>query len=232
MLNWRQTVLSQFANSPKLVSLLDAINQWISPDADFENFYQYVWNVLSGIIPPTSPGGITNDYGLDVWGRIVNIPRTVTLTSGQFFGFYEAGDRVGFGQGPFYNGVINTENFTLSNQAYLLLILAKAAFNITDGSIPAINALMMNLFPGRGNCWVQDGGGIPETFSPFGFYEAGDREPFGFGPFSDFRGSYATNMTITYVFTFPLQPFEIAIVQSGVLPKPTGVSASWLFLGN
>ena len=35
------------------------------------------------------------------------------------------------------------------------------------------------------------------------------------------------NMTMQYFFAFPLSPVELAIVsQSGVLPKPVGVSAT------
>lgn len=145
MKNWRQTVLSQFQSSPRIMSLLAAINAWISPDANFENFYNQLWNI------DTAEG-----YGLDVWGRIVVIPRIVTLTDTKVFGFAEAGDRANFGGGPFYTGTLATENFTLTDDVYRQFILAKAAFNITDGSIPAINAIVMNLFPNRGNCFSGD----------------------------------------------------------------------------
>lgn len=214
MRNWRQTVLSEFGSSPNLMTLLTAIDAWISPDANFEAFYNLVFNVL------TAEG-----YGLDVWGRIVNIPRIVTLTNTNVFGFAEAGDRVNFGQGPFYVGELVTENFTLTDAVYLQLILAKAAFNITDGSVQAINAIMMNLFPNRGNAYVTDGANGP-TGIYFGFFEAGDRACFGQGPFGDHAPTSPKNMTMQYVFDFPLQPFELAIVQSGVLPRPAGVSAT------
>jgi hypothetical protein len=118
----------------------------------------------------------------------------------------------------------------LTDPVYRQLILAKAAFNITDGSTRAINAILMTLFADRGNCWVTDGRNVGP--GSFGFGEAGDRVGFGQGPFGDLL--YSTlqgNMTLTYVFTFPLEPFEKAIVQSGVLPKPTGVQAFWSFQG-
>lgn len=220
MRNWRQTVLSQFGSSPNIMSLLTAINAWISPDANFEAFYNLVWNVL------TAEG-----YGLDCWGRIVNIPRIVTLTDTKVFGFAEATDRANFGGGPFYNGPLATENFTLTDPVYLQLILAKAAFNITNGSVQAINAIMMNLFPDRGNCYCTDGANGP-TGLYFGFAEAGDRACFGHGPFGDLRPSTEKNMTMEYVFDFALQPFEIAIVQSGVLPRPAGVSATAVYPGS
>jgi hypothetical protein len=218
MRNWRQTVLSQFASSEKLISLLSAIDAWISPDTNFENFFNFMFNV------DTAQG-----YGLDCWGRIVAIPRTLTLIDTTYFGFAEAGDRANFGWGCFYNGPPLTENFTLTDPVYRMLIFAKAAYNITDGSIPAINAIMMNLFPGRGTCYVTDGANGP-TRLYFGFFEAGDRACFDYGPFGDLKPEGPGNMTLTYVFNFPLQPFEKAIVQCGVLPRPSGVAASWSFV--
>ena len=104
------------------MSLLTAIEAWLSPDANYENFYQTVWNI------ETASG-----YVLDVWGRIVNIPRTVTLTGVPTFGFSEAHDRMPFGLGPFYEaGIGLTENFVLTDPVYRQLILAKAAYNITE----------------------------------------------------------------------------------------------------
>lgn len=224
MINWRQTVISQYNQSESLLTLLEAVNQWIDPNQNFENFFLLIWNILS---EPDNPPG--SSYGLDVWGRIVNIGRVLSLTTGgPYFGFQEAGDRVGFGQGPFWGGPTITTNFTLTDPDYRRLILAKAAFNITNGSIPAINQILLHLFSGRGNCYVTDGANGP-TGIWFGFYEAGDRVGFGQGPFGDFKPSGPGNMTLTYVFDFPLQPFEVAMVLSGVLPKPTGVQAFWSY---
>lgn len=203
------------------MSLLAAIEAWLDPDANYENFYQTVWNV------ETASG-----YGLDVWGRIVNIPRTVTLVGVPTFGFGEALDRFGFGQAPFYEAALGvTQNFVLADPIYRQLILAKAAFNITTGSVPAINTILMNiLFPNRGNAWVVDGRNIAPGL--FGFGEAKDRFGFGQAPFGDqIYAALPDNMTLIYTFDFPLQPFEQAIVQSGVLPKPTGVTPHWLISG-
>ncbi len=216
MRNWRQTVISQYRSSPVLMQLLERIEEWLSQDANLEDFYNLIWNV------DTAQG-----YGLDVWGRIVVIGRVLEIPTGPYFGFGEAGDRVGFDQGPFYNGQSTTSSFTLTDDVYRRLIMAKAAYNITDGSIPAINAILMNLFPDRGNAYVTDGGKINGD-RPFGFGEAGDRAPFDHGSFGDlyFTDSFS-NMTMVYNFDFVLQPFEIAMVTTaGVLPKPVGVKAS------
>ena len=112
-----------------------------------------------------------------------------------------------------------------------LVIFAKAAANITDCSIPAINQILLNLFPSRGNCYVVDGPNQAET-QAFGFGEATDRVGFGQGPFVDYIAETAAAMTMVYVFDFALRPYEISIVlSSGVLPKPTGVKATASYLG-
>lgn len=205
------------------MALLESIDGWLSPDADFEAFFDLIWDI-------EKEGG-AKGYGLDVWGRIVGVKRVLQAAPFTYFGFGEATDRTGFDQAPFYDGQPLTTNVALSDEVYRLLIFAKAAYNITDGSIPAINKILMGLFPNRGNCYVTDGHNAPRDLW-FGFGEAGDRASFGSGPFMDsLLPSLPNNMTLTYVFEFVLQPFEIAIVtQSGALPKPVGVLANSRYL--
>lgn len=194
-----ETVISQYDNDPVTDALVASFGQAINPDYLFGQFYDLIWNALDPNNTNIDPGS-TVSYGLDVWGRIVGIGRVVTGDAGPFLGFSNnnTGQASGqpFGFGIFYNGQNTTVNFTLTNQAYRLLIMAKAAANITGDSIPEINQILLNLFPNRGNCYVQDN----------------------------------QNMTLTYTFSFPLQPFEVAVVQnSGVLPTPTGVEPLYSF---
>lgn len=144
---WK-TVLSQYANSPILTRLLENMDSYLDTTTDFENFYDMVMNVN------TAQG-----HGLDVWGRIVNVSRTLSVQAeGDYFGFEEAGETAQpFNQGPFYSGQQINNNFVLTDSAYRVLIFAKALSNICDGSIPAINQILLNLFPNRGNCYVIDG---------------------------------------------------------------------------
>ena len=171
-------MLAQFWDSPILTALIGSIEEWISPDKFYEQFYDDIWNVL------TATG-----YGLDVWGRIVNVGRVVQVPAPTgYFGFGGAGDRTGFGQSPFYTVPVS-QNVTLTDTIYRQLILAKAAYNITDGSIGAINAILMNLFPNRGNAYVTDGRNL-QTSKVFGFGGAGDRQPFGQGTFMGWVAPY------------------------------------------
>lgn len=76
--NWRETILSQYDNSERLLALIESMNAAIAPTADIAAFYESVFD------PETAFG-----WGLDVWGRIVAIPRTleVEATDIKPFGF-------------------------------------------------------------------------------------------------------------------------------------------------
>jgi len=188
MINWQGTVISQYNQSPTMQTLLYAINQWLDPSQNLDDFYNMIWNV------DTAHG-----YGLDVWGRIVAVNRVLSVQpQSPFFGFTEATNVSAwpFNQGIFYNHEKLLVNFILSDEGFRTLIMAKALFNIINGSIPAINQLLLNLFKGRGNCYVVDN----------------------------------RDMTMNYVFEFIPTNVEAAIiVQSGVLPRPTGVSVAFVF---
>ena len=148
--DWFTTVISQYANSPILLRLLENMSENIDPNADLNDFFNLIWNV------DTAQG-----YGLDVWGRIVAVGRIVTLTTvTASFGFEEAGDELPFNQGTFQGGTTLTQSFFLSDTPYRRLILAKALANICDGSTKAINQILINLFSNYGNCYVVDLGGM------------------------------------------------------------------------
>lgn len=207
------TVISQYANSSILTQLIVDLSQYVDQTANFDNFYDYVWNIDTAV-----------GHGLDVWGRILQVSRILKIPAGSFFGFAEAsGDGIDtFDVASFYAGSVTTQNFSLSDDAYRTLLFAKALFNISDGSIPGINQILTNLFPNRGNCYVAEGYPFQNFF--FGFQEALDAQPFGQAPF--YTNFAQPPMTLTYVFDFALSGVELAIVStSGAIPKPTGVKA-------
>lgn len=183
---WK-TVISQYANSQIITAMIQNQAAYFDFTANFDAFFDMIWNVV------TAEG-----YGLDVWGKIVNVSRVLDIGAGfNYFGFEEATtlSAAPFNQGPFYSGQPITTNFSLTDDAYRILIFAKALANITDGSILSLNQLLLDLFPGRGDAYVTDDGG----------------------------------MTMTYTFEFALTPVEAAIItQSGVLPRPNGVTVSYV----
>lgn len=142
------TIISQYANSPILTTLISNFFQYLDQTKNFDAFFDDIWNI------DTAQG-----FGLDVWGRILGVSRVIRVVpEDTFFGFQEAGaSSVGFGQASFFAGDPLTDNFPLSDAAFRTLLFAKALANISDGSIAGLNQLLLNLFPQRGNCYVADG---------------------------------------------------------------------------
>ncbi|MGE8128998.1 DUF2612 domain-containing protein [Methylobacterium sp. NPDC080182] len=250
--DWRETILNQYANSDRIVGLIETFFDALDQTENFDAFHDNIWNLN------TAAG-----YGLDIWGRIVGVNRVLQIVNVGWFGFVEAlpgslpfGDAqfagytpsLGFseaadqssfgsgtfaftklfqgvnpdsGAGAFYPGGQLTSNYTLSDEQYRRLIYAKARANIADGSIPTLNKILLSIYPGRGNVYVQEG--MAPTF--FGFSEAGNTAPFGQAAF--YNGQTIPTMQYQIVFRFQPTPIDLAIVQnSGVLPKPTGVASS------
>ena len=188
--NYTDTIMSQYSNSPTIRQLINNMNTYIDPTANINSFYNLVWNVDTAI-----------GYGLDVWGRIVGVGRVLQIAPVTYFGMKGPSGASGlpFDQAVFYNGEPLTANYILLDDPYRTLILAKALFNISDGTISSINQILINLFgptglmPVSGNSYCTDG----------------------------------LNMTMTYTFGSALDPVQTAIVyQSGVLPRPAGVAAT------
>lgn len=151
-----ETIISQYANSDILTSLIVDFASYIDQTKNIDNFFDLVWNV------DTAQG-----YGLDVWGRIVGVTRVLEVSTGQFLGFEGPAGASGaeWNVAPWYAGSPLSSNYYLSDYAYRNLILAKALANISDGSIAAINQLLINLFPNRGNCYVVDDGNMHLTYT-------------------------------------------------------------------
>jgi hypothetical protein len=161
--NVEQTIISQYANSPTIVQLIQNMNGYIDPSADIDAFYSNIWDIDSAV-----------GKGLDIWGKIVGLDngRILKIPSAELdLGFTEAGtlSATPFGSGVFYSGNPVTQNYSLSDDAFRTLILVKALANITDGSIPSYNRLLQNLFAGRGRCYINDLGNMQMRYT-FEFY--------------------------------------------------------------
>lgn len=157
--DYEDTVLSQFANSPSLDQLLANMWQYLRQDVNYETFFNFCWNVDSA-----------EGFGLDNWGAIVGISRLLEIPNNvNLFGFENSDDNEGvepFGSGVFnVQGGYQTQSYELPDPTYRTLILVKALANISATSAPAINRLLQNLFPGRGNAYVVDLGNMHMTFT-------------------------------------------------------------------
>lgn len=155
------TILAQYAGSPKLRSIIETFNTTMDTDKFLDDFYDVIWNIETA-----------DTYGLDVWGKIVVVSRLLTVTpSEKFFGYGEAtnttpviDDPQPFDQAPFYTGEQQTSTISLTNDAYRKLIMLKAMANITDCTIPNMNKMLMYMFGSSGKAYVRNDGGMVMTY--------------------------------------------------------------------
>lgn len=183
MLNPFISVISQYGNSPTLDQLIENWNVYIDPNVNLDAFYDIVVNVL------TAQG-----FGLDIWGQIVGVPRTLKIPAipaiHTYLGFNEASDYQTFGHGPFWSLQDSIDSVTLDDENYRSLVLVKARSNISNCTARAYNQLLQDLFSGRGICYCQDLG----------------------------------SMQMQFVFNFALLPIETSILNnSGAFVNPAGV---------
>jgi|SRR5579859_357195 len=116
------TVISQYQNSPVLLQLIENMGVYLNQQVNYAMFYAYVWNVSTAV-----------DFGLDIWGKIVNIGRALN---------------------------VNGSPVILGNDDFRTLILVKALSNIVATTAPAMNQLLTNLFGTLGRTYVTDSGGM------------------------------------------------------------------------
>ena len=151
------TLISQYAQSPVLTQLIDNCAQYFDQSANWGNFYQYVWNIDTA-----------ENWGLDFWGKILGVSRYLTLpVTAQYLGLEGAdGTASGypFGVGVFFDGATATQTYALPDPDYRTLLYAKALANISRTSIPALNQLLMLLFAGQGDAYVEDNGNMQMTY--------------------------------------------------------------------
>lgn len=148
--------MKQYAASPIIQSLVEYRTGYFDTGWQ-DDFYDVVWNV------DTAQG-----FGLDIWGRIVVIGRSIQVQYSDFFGFNtEASDQSWnpFDQESFYDGPEQTQTFVLADQAYRVLVLAKALTNISAADSKSLNSVLKQLFPARGAAWVNDLGSMAMRYT-------------------------------------------------------------------
>lgn len=139
-----------------MVTIIENMDECLDQNANMDQFYDLVWNVDTAV-----------GWGLDVWGRIVGVSRVIPVPAGNYFGYEGPSGASGdpYNVSPYYSGAPLIDNYTLTDDAFRILILAKALSNICDGSIKALNSLLLSLFPGLGDCYVTDGENMTMTYT-------------------------------------------------------------------
>ena len=131
------SIQSQYAASPVIRALIDAMNLRIDPAVDIDLFYEKIFDIY------TAEG-----WGRDNWGRILGAGRLLQVEPGDYFGFTGSGMEP-FEQGTFYYPGL-TNNYYLSDSAYRDLLLFKALANISPSDIATLNKLLGRFFTNGG----------------------------------------------------------------------------------
>lgn len=150
MKNVRDTILTQFAASQNIRSLIESFNTTMDREEFSDELLTAIWDVS------TATG-----YGLDVWGKIVGVSRLLNVPQqATYFGFDEAlisasdDSPKPFNEAPFFEGLQLTSTVRLADDGYRKLIMAKAMANITDCTIPTLNNALNYLFGEEGSAFV------------------------------------------------------------------------------
>lgn len=140
-----ESIQSQYAASPHMLALLISKAALADPGKDLMLWYMNIFN------PKTAQG-----VGLDIWGRIVGVPRTIDLQDKRWLGFQQA-LLFPFNQAPIWRGRDAYNTSDLDDEGFRELIFWKAAANIASAEAPALNELLQRLFPGQTACVIEVG---------------------------------------------------------------------------
>lgn len=155
--NINATLISQYAQSPVLTQLIANAAQYFDQSANWNNFYQYVWNIDSA-----------QYWGLDFWGKVLGVSRYLEIPAeADYLGFQGAGGTASgsaFDVGVFFDGATATQTYALPDPDYQTLLYAKAFANICRCCIPVLNQLMRMLFSAYGDAYVLDNGNMSMTW--------------------------------------------------------------------
>lgn len=137
--------MRQYDGSPIIQGILDALDENFNTNLLVDDIYSH-FDVAT-----------CKGLWLDILGRKVAVDRGMQIPADEnWFGFDETGnDWYPFDDGIFYSSSA-TQTYLLSDEAYRLLIMSKAASNITACDNHSLNSWMKIMFAGRGNCYMQD----------------------------------------------------------------------------
>ena len=203
MININDTVITQYANSSVICELIDRMNEWIDPHNDIQLFYDNIFNVATA-----------NSRGLDIWGVIVDLKRTMSVPNDDAAFGFDSGldDWNPFNQAPFVGEVTYSE-YRLEDEAYRALIMCKAMANIVYATAPYINQMITLLFKDRGRAYFRTLGNMHARYTfefqlePFEKVIVQNILPRPSGVFIDYYDVDA-NTTFGFSQSVNLQPFN------------------------
>lgn len=141
----QETILSQYSASPHILALTEGFALRLDPSPDLDLFYSKIFDI------DTAEG-----WGLDNWGRILQIGRGIDVESREWFGF-DGSQLNPFNFGVFYNSENATYYYKMSDDAYRRLLMYKAASNISSADAATLNSLLSDIFEGKFVCALETG---------------------------------------------------------------------------
>lgn len=143
MENIKDTIMSQYANSPTILALIDGLNDVIDPQYFIDDFYQYIYRLSSA-----------KGFGLDIWADKVGVSRSAPIAdpNATTLGYQTLPTQepkfTPFNTAPFSDGGAFS-SFRLSDDNLRSLIIVKAAINILYATAWNINKFLLTIFNGK-----------------------------------------------------------------------------------
>ena len=130
-------MISQYANSPKFVSLVSGLTDIFSNSQTLEDWYNVVFNIK------TAEG-----FGLDIWGLILNQGRAFSYVdpiSGDTENVYLKGAQT-----------VGGSSYTSEQieEIYRQVLFLKAMSNITNATLASLNKMLQFYYQARGRVYV------------------------------------------------------------------------------
>lgn len=137
MKNIKETIMSQYTNSPAILGIIGGLNDAIDPQYFIDDFYEYVYRLSTA-----------RGFGLDIWADKVGVSRNAKMTNPD-------AKNLGFAEGfqpwntyPWSDGG-EFSSFRLGDTDLRKLIIVKAAINILYATALNINKFLSMLFDGK-----------------------------------------------------------------------------------
>lgn len=137
MENIKDTIMSQYANSPAILALIQNFNDVIDPQYFIDDFYEYVYRLS------TAKG-----FGLDIWADKVGVSRNTPMQDPDVLTFGFDPDFQPFNTFPFSDGGAFS-SYRLPDSDLRKLIIIKAALNILYATAININKFLLMIFNGK-----------------------------------------------------------------------------------
>lgn len=137
MENIKDTIMSQYANCPAILALIQNFNDVIDPQYFIDDFYEYVYRLS------TAKG-----FGLDIWADKVGVSRNVPMQDPSVLTFGFDPDFQPFNTFPFSDGGAFS-SYRLPDSDLRKLIIIKAALNILYATAININKFLLMVFDGK-----------------------------------------------------------------------------------